>query len=400
MARPMYVKLSEIQKDDDQIKIYSLSPDTSYVVSGCAGSGKSALALLLLEQIISRGENDESPNQIYYIATVHELVECVRKQFMRFNKVPQFNDYAITGAAWRDKLISDLQRRGQAQNGPFLIHGRRCMQCEPRGFNNNWIDLKINPHPDYLLIDEAQDFDLGTLKSFKSAAKKGCVFYGDDAQKIIQNGTSLDVLCRTLGIQRYRLKRNWRLSKEIARFAQALPGQNLNDDLVRRCRGEYHEKPVVYGCNGECGLQSYILERCTKATVDDDIGVILRSNRQIHRWYEFFSAQLGRSMVSARYSYDETTPFGMQHSCYDYLRQTPIKILRYEDAKGQQFRDVYIIADQTLMQNPLGMECFYVGVTRAERFLYVLYDGQMPAFLQNVDPDTFETSDTSTTIEF
>ena len=400
MARPMYVKLSEIQKDDDQRKIYSLSPDTSYVVSGCAGSGKSALALLFLEQIISRGEDDKSPNQIYYIATVHELVECVRKQFVRFNKVPQFNDYAITGAAWKDKLISDLQRRGQVQNGPFLIRGRHCMEGDPRGFNNNWIDLKINPHPDYLLIDEAQDFDIGTLISFKKAAKRGCVFYGDDAQKIIQNGTSLDVLCKTLGIQRYRLKRNWRLSKEIARFAQELPGQNLNDDLVRRCRGEYHEKPVVCGCAGEGGLQSYILERCTKATVDDDIGIVLRSNRQIHRWYDFFSGQLGRGMVSARYSYDETTPFGTPHSCYDYLRQTPIKILRYEDAKGQQFRDVYIIADQALMQNPLGMECFYVGVTRAERFLYVLYDGQMPAFLQNVDPATFETSDMSTTIEF
>ena len=100
MARPMYVKLSEIQKDDDQIKIYSLSPDTSYVVSGCAGSGKSALALLLLEQIISRGEDDKSPNQIYYIATVHELVECVRKQFIRFNKVPQVNfRFTATGAS-------------------------------------------------------------------------------------------------------------------------------------------------------------------------------------------------------------------------------------------------------------------------------------------------------------
>ena len=105
MARPMYVKVSDIQKDDDQIRIYNLNPDSRYVVSGCAGSGKSSLALLFLEQILGRGEDDSTPNQIYYVATVHELVECVRKQFSRFSSPPRYNDYAITGAAWKDKTI-------------------------------------------------------------------------------------------------------------------------------------------------------------------------------------------------------------------------------------------------------------------------------------------------------
>ena len=251
MARPMYVKVSDIQKDDDQYKIYNLPPDTRYVVSGCAGSGKSSLALLFLERALQSGEDEKTPNQVYYIATVHELVECVRKQFARFGTVPKYNDYAITGAAWSTGCISDLQRRGQNQDGPFLIRGRECMQCPPRGYNNNWIDLKINKTPDYLLIDEAQDFDLNTLKNFSAAARKGCVFYGDDAQKIIANGTDLNQLCDALGIQRHYLKRNWRLSKAIASFAQALPGQTADDDLVRRCRGEYNEMPIVHGCKDE-----------------------------------------------------------------------------------------------------------------------------------------------------
>ena len=45
------------------------------------------------------------------------------------------------------------------------------------------------------------------------------------------------------------------------------------------------------------------------------------------------------------------------------------------------------------MNDPLGMSCFYVGVTRAERYLYVLYQGGKPAFLENVDPDVYRTSD-------
>ena len=393
MARPMYVKVSDIQKDDDQYRIYNLPPNSRYVVSGCAGSGKSSLALLFLERALQSGEDESTPNQVYYIATVHELVECVRKQFARFVTVPKYNDYAITGAAWNAGLISDLQRRGQNQNGPFLIRGRQCMEGIPHGYNNNWIDLKINKTPDYLLIDEAQDFDLNTLEKFSAAARKGCVFYGDDAQKIIANGTDLNQLCDTLGIERHYLKRNWRLSRAIARFAQALPGQTTDDDLVRRCRGEYNEKPIVYGCNDEDAMRQYILERCQKATADDDIGVVLRSNRQIHEWYKYFSGRLVDGMVSARYSYDALTPFGLPTSYYDYLRETPVKILRYEDAKGQQFRDVYVIADETLMNDPQGMSCFYVGVTRAERYLYVLYQGVKPAFLANIDPDVYRTSD-------
>ena len=128
MARPMYVKVSDIQKDDDQYRIYNLPPDAKYVVSGCAGSGKSSLALLFLERALQSGEDDNTPNQVYYIATVHELVECVRKQFARFATVPKYNDYAITGAAWAAGSISDLQRRGQDQHGPFLIRGMYEMQ--------------------------------------------------------------------------------------------------------------------------------------------------------------------------------------------------------------------------------------------------------------------------------
>ena len=396
MARPMYVKVSDIQKDDDQIRIYNLNPDSRYVVSGCAGSGKSSLALLFLEQILGRGEDDSTPNQIYYVATVHELVECVRKQFSRFSSPPRYNDYAITGAAWKDKTISDLQRRGQNRRGPFLIRGRKCMETKPHGYNNSWIDLRINPSPDYLLIDEAQDFDLASIMRFSGAAKKGCVFYGDDSQKIIKNGTNLDTICQALGIPRYHLKRNWRLSKAIARFAQSLPGQQMDEALVRRCRGEYDEKPFVVGKNTEDEIKQYIFDRCAKATIDDDIGIVLRSNRKIREWYDYLNDLLP-GKVSARYSYEEISPWGFSESHYDYLRETPIKILRYEDAKGQQFRDVFLIADDSLMTDSESLSCFYVGVTRAERYLYVLYTGSKPAFLENVDPDLYAEQDVAET---
>ena len=78
---------------------------------------------------------------------------------------------------------------------------------------------------------------------------------------------------------------------------------------------------------------------------------------------------------------------------YDYLRNTPVKIMTYENAKGQQFRDVYLIGSDDILRDPEGLNRFYVGVTRAERFLRIMYTEQLPTFLQNVDPDLYVTHD-------
>ena len=94
--------------------------------------------------------------------------------------------------------------------------------------------------------------------------------------------------------------------------------------------------------------------------------------------------------VSARYSIDGTE---LQSDDYDYLRNTPVKIMTYENAKGQQFRDVYLIGTDDILRDPEGLNRFYVGVTRAERFLRIMYTGQLPSFLQNIDPDLYVTHD-------
>ena len=67
--------------------------------------------------------------------------------------------------------------------------------------------------------------------------------------------------------------------------------------------------------------------------------------------------------------------------------------MTYENAKGQQFRDVFIVGTDDILKDPEGLNRFYVGVTRAERFLRIMYSGQLPTFLQNVDPDLYVTND-------
>lgn len=417
MARSMYVSVSDIQRDPDQTTVYNLRTDRRYIVEGCAGSGKSSLALLLLQKILAeRGEDDHSPTPIYYVTTAHELVECVRQQFASFDSPPQYNDYAITGGVqgmWGNERITDLQRKNQDPRGPYVINARECMRqrYETQGMFRTFVneDIIINKTPDYLLIDEAQDFARTSIDDFLRSAQKGCVFYGDDTQRIMRFANpmrlcDIETLLRaTYGnsdatgkviVYRYTLKRNWRLSQEIAAFAQSLPNGVADPVLLQRCRGEYHEKPILaqmpQGNNNEEIRQSmveYIRRRIIKATSDDDVGIILRTNDEVR---SFYSELRGMGNASARFNIvgDAVRP-----DDYDYLRNTPVKIMTYENAKGQQFRDVYLIGSDDILRDPEGLNRFYVGVTRAERFLRIMYTGQLPTFLQNVDPDLYVTHD-------
>lgn len=442
MARTMYVSVSDIMRDPDQTTVYNQQTDRRYIVEGCAGSGKSSLALLLLQKILANlGEADEVQTPVYYVTTVHELVECVRQQFSLFDSPPMYNDYAITGGAdgmWGRGFISDLQRKNQDPRGNYMINARSCMlNCREtsRGEKTYYNkDIKINKKPLYLLIDEAQDFNNANILDFMNSAQSGCVFYGDDTQSIMgfANPMSLNDIEALLKakygktradgrviIYRYTLKRNWRLSKEIAAFAQALPNGVSDPNLLTRCRGEYHEKPVLCPMNGESEMFEYIRARAIKATLDDDVAIILRTNEDVKRFYE---ALKGMSNVSARYSIEEKRDFETSEEAskcviyenkkpnvkakrdknnskavivekYSYLENTPVKIMTYENAKGQQFRDVFLVGTNDIQNDPEGLNRFYVGVTRTERFLRIMYSGQLPAFLQNVDPDLYVITD-------
>ena len=448
MARGMYVSVSDIMRDPDQTTVYNLRTDKRYVVEGCAGSGKSSLALLLMQKILAeRGEDDNVPTPIYYATTAHELVECVRQQFRYFDTPPRYNDYAITGGEngmWGCKRITDLQRKDQNPRGPYVINSRTCMlqRYDSGGRFKTFVneDIRINPTPDYLLIDEAQDFNRDSIDDFLRSAKNGCVFYGDDTQSIMDFTNpmllrDIEILLQTkygrttatgnVIIYRYILKRNWRLSREIAAFAQELPNGVSDPMLLQRCRGEYHEKPILAqmppGTQTETmnSMVSYIKQRITRATMDDDVGIIMRTNEEVK---SFYNALRGMGNVSARFNIlsrqlfktpeeardfvertnkrqgfkarqDPTNPREVEVGEYEYLKNTPVKIMTYENAKGQQFRDVYLIGTDRLLRDTQGLNRFYVGVTRAERFLRIMYSGQLPAFLQNVDPDLYVTHD-------
>ena len=66
--------------------------------------------------------------------------------------------------------------------------------------------------------------------------------------------------------------------------------------------------------------------------------------------------------------------------------------MTYEKIKGRQFEVVFLFVSGEL--TPDMIKRFYVGVTRSERFLYVLYSDAMPSILRQIPLSYYETTDT------
>ena len=77
--RSFYVKDSEL--DDYQVKVINKRTDNSYIVKGCAGSGKSILALWKAKQIQEQGKGSYL-YVVYTKALKRYMSDCVKAMLL------------------------------------------------------------------------------------------------------------------------------------------------------------------------------------------------------------------------------------------------------------------------------------------------------------------------------
>lgn len=381
---PIYIEASKL--DPNQRGVYDLKLDTKFIVKGCAGSGKTSLALLRMKQLLAR-EFSEGETPFYYVAFVRELVECMRKEMDKLpDGRPQFNDYAITYENWRVGKISDWVRK------EFCIRSRLTMQFEEKvnGFKN--ISVRVNKHPDYLFIDECQDLEIDAIKSFVEGAQKGIGFYGDDDQHIMTWKGRCPVTLRTVherfNFPIHELIYNYRLPQEIARFAEEISGR---PDLSRHCRSPYHEKPFLIEVKDFAAATDFIEKRISNLRLRD-VGVVYSENRHVRDAYRTLARKLASTQVSASWDLKEKVEKHPRRGVHwSHLEDTPVKVMTYEKIKGQQFETVFLVVSGEL--TPEMVKRFYVGVTRAERFLYILHTNPMPSVLRQIPTELYATTD-------
>ena len=173
--------VDEESMDDDQLDLIERTLDKSMLVAGCAGSGKSVIAMHKAEQIAQQGED------VILIAYTKSLTG-----FMNVGK----------------------------SIGPYRFY-----------YHNQWVK-QGKPQADYIIVDEIQDFTQEEIQDFIQAANKYYMFFGDTAQSIYKQygkqTLTIEEIAKLTGLNVLKLYNNYRLPRSVAKITQDYVGVNVD----------------------------------------------------------------------------------------------------------------------------------------------------------------------------
>lgn len=330
--------INDSELDDYQYAIKELDQTRSYVIQGCAGSGKTILALWRAK----------------------ELQESNRGSFF----------VLVYTKALRQFIDDGIRKIGINTNNVL--------------YQWYWEIRKNKPTADFFIVDEAQDFTLTEVNYIKGKAKRSVMFFGDSAQQLYQDKmvtidgnqrreetSSMPGIAASLDVQIYDLTFNYRLPKRIARFAEYINSQS--DNLEPRCKKEGAYYPVLKKCKNFEEEINWIIQKIKENNLKD-VGILLPQNKNAEKVYDDLN-NLGLN-PEAKFDVEDKSVMSL-----DFNTDNP-KILTYHSAKGLQFQAVFLPSCETtdeFFQNPL-----YVAITRTSERLYISYANELSPYLRTI----------------
>jgi superfamily I DNA/RNA helicase len=333
----------ESELDEDQIKVLNAVNDKSCIVSGCAGSGKSILALIKAQRI--QREKGNNYQIIVFTKALCKYMNAGRKEL---------------------KL-----------NNEFDYHWW-------------WKNRKGCPSSDYVIVDEIQDFSEDEIKDFIDATKKNFFFFGDTAQSIyegLKDTVKVEDINYVMGTRAktFELYRNYRLPKTVAKAVQYV-GVDLDGFDIDTYRSKESAMPrfVRYNSFEE---QIEAISRLVKGGSVDDVGILLPHNEAVKDVHDL----LKKKNINHELKYDDKNDFRNSINNLDFTTDNP-KVMTYHSAKGLQFGTVFLPGVDEKREDS-ERKALYVAMTRTYRNLFVMYSGSLPFPLSKVPSNLYKTTE-------
>lgn len=328
--------IKESALDDDQYKIRMLK-NGNYLIEGCAGSGKTVLALQKAKELEDAGNEDY-------------LIVLYTRALRSFVK---------------DGLIK--------------------LGIDPdKVWNYDQLENSGYTEVDYIIIDEVQDFTEEQLKKLISMARKNYILFGDDAQQVYREGLNLTGVKNVANLSakdHKKLEKNYRLPKAIARFSSRIKNDS---DLETRCVTEEGEPPRIIKCNS---LVEELL--CIKTIIDaeywTDVGILVHSNEQVAKLEQEFK-KIGVD-VEKKLNYENKNIENL-----DFYSSKP-KLMTYHSSKGLQFEHVFMPSCEINTNKYNYQQAIYVATTRASETLDILFSNQLSPFISCIPKHFSENTD-------
>ena len=322
--------VTEETMDDDQLDLIEYTDDKSMLVAGCAGSGKSVIAMHKAEQLHKKGQD------VILIAYTRSL--------------------------------SRFMKNGKADSSFRFFH------------HHFWKYKLKMPKADYIIVDEIQDFTREEIQEFINATRKHFLFFGDTAQSIYrqygkQTMTIAQIAAMT-GLNTLQLFNNYRLPRPVARITQDYVGVDVQEYKEKVYQNKETELPHFIHFDNE-QKQIEALLRLVKDNLGRNIGILLPNNPEVIR----ISQEFKDNDVECEFKYNKGDNDFDYVDNLDFNTVLP-KILTYHSAKGLQF-DMVILPMYNGANDDESRKALYVAMTRTMHSLYVLYSTQ--SLLQPLD---------------
>lgn len=420
--------------DDSQRNIIVQNIDKSIAVRGAAGSGKTNLAIhralqaknkgsyailiftIALKRMIAYGMEalgldkeriayewawthrgfdltgdvycQKNPKTGIIMRDVLFLVNDMDvRKFIRADRTA--DTYGVDFADWVDgKFYCAFGRRTSwfeevTMDTDFSVTDTDNYELIPSGTMYKQTEEKI----DYLIVDEAQDFNITDYQSkIKPKVGKSLSLFGDSAQQMNKNGSKIEDIAIALDYDRLSLDYNYRLPKSIAKVAQQI--QSSNVDLMSNNRkdggnSDYpnYPKPVIakFGSRQE-ELQG-ILDRIQMEDLDD-VAILVPTEADVMEVNKFLNDNGVQTQV--HYRTGNVVPFRTINTL-DFSNNDLPCILTYYAAKGSEFDNVFVPFANAA--NPKDRNSFYVACTRSSRNLVISYSGKRTPYLNDVSKE-------------
>lgn len=315
--------VGEDSLDAEQIGLIERELSKSMIVSGCAGSGKSVIAMYKAKQIIEEG------GDVIMIAYTKSL-----------------NRYMQQG-----RLIPQTERH-------FYYHWQ-------------WVDAG-RPSADYIIVDEIQDFSREEVNEFIKATKKCFFFFGDTAQSIyegIKHPLSIKELSEMTGISISYLNSNYRLPKPVAKITQEFVAIDANPYAEAIYQSKETELPRIIRFEDEQSQIEAIIDIVSKKNMKN-VGILVPNNDLVLSTMKSFN----ELQFPCEFKYNAGYNDKRNRVTLDFTTNIP-KLMTYHSAKGLQFETVFLPFYEGATDKE-ARKALYVAMTRTYRYLYVMYSSK------------------------
>lgn len=337
--KDFYIKESELDQYQMQLLLRTL--DESMVVSGCAGSGKSVIALHKAKQIQKEKGDD------------YQIV-VFTKSLCRY-------------------MNSGKEALGLTND--FDYHWR-------------WKNIKSCPKSEYVIVDEIQDFTKTEIDEFKNATGKHFFFFGDTAQSIFdglkETQEIIDIASEAKLIP-FQLYFNYRLPKSIAKITENFIGvkTKYNEGTYRSTENTMPR--IIEYPNYEEQIKAIV--KIIKRNNLTDVGIFFPTGVQVKNASSFLTKEGVNNEV--RFNED-----GKGIDTLNFDTPNP-KLMTYHSAKGLQFETVFL-PECTIENDEKGyskQKSLYVAMTRTYKNLYIMHSGNLSSFFSSVPTSLYKTTE-------